>query len=368
MIDTQDDVRRMLADGVDRLLEREYGFEQRDAMRKAMATGQGLDKSVLWPRLEELGIFMLAADKDAVQDPASLGHMSVVAEAMGRGLAIEPALPAMLGARLAALAGTAGVLADGQLAVVAPSILHGRESGFGAEAMDGGWRLSGQEDVWLGGDAAQILLLSARDMQGVPHLFAMPADQPGVTCTPYQLFDGRGAANVALNSVETNPAYLVAQGEALADAFERIELEASLLNACDAVGAMRGANALTLEQLQTRHQFGRPIGAFQALQHRMVDMSLVLELADALVAQAMVAACNGPDAGGWRLACGALVRTALSSRQIAEETVQMHGGMGLTEEYPAAHYFARLTSFELLYPAEEWTERFARLAPLDKAA
>ncbi len=368
MTDMQDDVRRMLAEGVDRLLEREYGFEQREAMRRAMAAGQGLDASVLWPRLEELGIFALAADEDAARDAATLGHLSVVAEAMGRGLAIEPVLPAMLGARLAALAGAGDVLADGQMAVASPSILHGRESGFHAQAVDDGWRLSGQEELWLGGDAAQILLVQASDVEGTQRLFAVPADHPGVTRTPSQLFDGRGAAQVVFDRVEANAAALAVQGGALADALERIELEAGLLHACDAVGAMRAANALTLEQLQTRQQFGRPIGAFQALQHRMVDMSLVFELADALVEQAVAAACHGADSAAWRLACGALVRTALSARQIAEETVQMHGGMGLTEEYPASHYFARLTSFELLYPAEEWTERFARLAPLDEAA
>ncbi|RIV82633.1 hypothetical protein D2V17_15065 [Aurantiacibacter xanthus] len=368
MTDMQDDVRRMLAEGIGRLLEREYRFDQREAMRRAVAAGQGLEASVMWPHLEELGIFALAADEDGAQAPATLGHLSVVAEAMGRSLAIEPVVPALLGARLAALCGIGGVLADGQRSVAAPSLLYGSDSGFLAQAEDGGWRLSGHEDLWLGGNDAQIVLVQAADARGTLRLFAVAVDHPGVTVSPFQLFDGRGAADVALDGVVVRDAALVAEGDVLAAAIERIALEAGLLHACDAIGAMRAANTLTLEQLQTRQQFGRPIGAFQALQHRMVEMSLVFELADALVEQAVAASCHGANPAAWRLACGALVRTALSARQVAEETVQMHGGMGLTEEYPAAHCFARLTSFELLYPAEEWTERFSRLAPLEAAA
>ena len=220
-----------------------------------------------------------------------------------------------------------------------------------------GWRLKGHKAVVAGGDAADLLIVSAREEEETA-LFLVQADT--ATRRAYRCFDWTGAADFELDLLLPAEAKLGgdAGGEALARALD----EATALASADAVGAIRAANRLTFDYTRTRRQFGMPIGNFQVLQHRMVDMAIAEEMAGPIVAAA-VAACDFADAvGRARAVSAAKVRAGESARYVGQQGVQLHGGMGLTEEYPASHCFARLGLFERAHGChEDHLERFAAL-------
>jgi len=173
-------------------------------------------------------------------------------------------------------------------------------------------------------------------------LFLVPAEAVGRRA--YGCFDWTGAADLVLADVAVPAEAQLAVGEAaLAQALD----ESTALACADAVGAIRAANALTRDYARTRRQFGVPIASFQVLQHRMVDMAIAEEEAAAIVSAAVSACLLQPDADTRaRIVSAARVAVGDAAQFVARQCVQIHGGMGLTEEYPASHYFARLELFE----------------------
>ncbi|WP_296949811.1 acyl-CoA dehydrogenase family protein [uncultured Massilia sp.] len=357
---------RQLADAVRRWIGRDYGVEA----RRATIASDGGTSDAAWATMAELGLTALPLpaahggfDGDAVD-------MFVVMQELGRGLVVEPYFATMLGARCLALgmAGQDAPAAGALLERVAGGALklacafgerqsrHDMRDVATRAAPDGdGWVLTGTKTVVLHGAGAGVLLVSARtrgaqrDEDGIT-LFALPAGAPGVRTVAYRMLDGQRAADVALDGVRVDAAGVVGRvhaGWPVLDA--ALDHGAGMLCA-EAVGAMDALFAATLDYLKTRQQFGVPIGKFQALQHRMADMYIHLEQARSM---ALLAAMRLADpaiepAARRGAVSAAKYRVGQAARFVGQQAVQLHGGIGVTDELPAAHWFKRLSTIELI--------------------
>jgi alkylation response protein AidB-like acyl-CoA dehydrogenase len=224
-------------------------------------------------------------------------------------------------------------------------------------APDGaGWRLDGEKKVVLHGAQAGVLIVSARtagaqrDEDGIT-LFAVPADAAGVVMRDVRMLDGQRAADVLLRDVKVGAdAVIGAAGEGWSILEAAADHGAGLLCA-EALGAMDALFGATLDYLKTRQQFGVPIGKFQALQHRMADMYVHLEQARSMALLAAVRladdARTGNAAERRRAVAAAKYRVGQAARFVGQQAIQLHGGMGVTDELPASHYFRRLSTIEL---------------------
>jgi alkylation response protein AidB-like acyl-CoA dehydrogenase len=208
---------------------------------------------------------------------------------------------------------------------------------------------------------ADKLVVSARAGSGVG-LFLVDAAEPGVSMAPHVTLDSMRAADVELRDAAAIP---LGSGDDAMPAIEEACDYATALLCAEAVGAMKYANDTTLEYLKTRKQFGVPIGAFQALQHRMVDMVIDYEQARSMASLA----CARVDAEGdaverLRIVSAAKIKIADAARRVSQESVQLHGGMGMSDELKVSHTFRRLTAIAReLGDADHHLERFARFSP-----
>ena len=360
------------ADALRRWVGRDYDFEKR---RAVVRSESGTDDGA-WATLAELGMTALPVPEEHGGFGGNAVDMFVVMQELGRGLVVEPYLATMLGAEFLRLGGGHGELlaqvAGGELTLACA--LGERQSRHDlcdiatrAEAVDGGWRLEGEKKAVLHGGAAGVLIVSARtkggqrDAQGIS-LFALPADTPGLTVTGYRSLDGMRAADLRLDGVLAPPASLVGKaGEGAAILEAAADYGAALLCA-EALGAMQALFDATLDYLKTRQQFGVPIGKFQGLQHRMADMYIHLEQARSMALLAAVRLAEGGDAERRRAVSAAKYRVGQAARFIGQQAIQLHGGMGVTDELPASHYFKRLSMIELtLGDSDHHLARFASL-------
>jgi alkylation response protein AidB-like acyl-CoA dehydrogenase len=216
----------------------------------------------------------------------------------------------------------------------------------------GGYVLDGEKKVVIHGAQAGSLVVSARsgggqrDPDGIS-LFVVPVATAGVHVTGYRTLDGLRAADIRLNGVRLPASALVgAEGKGWEILDAALDYGAGLLCA-EALGAMEALFDATLEYLKTRQQFGVPIGKFQALQHRMADMVIHLEQARSMALLAAVKLGAGDAAERRRIVSAAKYRVGQAAKFIGQQAVQLHGGMGVTDELPAAHYFKRLSMIEL---------------------
>lgn len=372
--DTLNDIQSMLRDSLAKILERHYDFEARQAFRR-QAPGYSPEA---WSDYAALGLLSLGVDEADGGAGGDLTDLALVCTQMGEVMTLEPFIPTVVfGARLIASAGSeaqkdrwlSSVLA-GELKV---ALAHGeRESRYGAQVVrtvarreGDGFILDGEKRVSEGGDAAGLLvvsaLLSGEGEEARIALFLVEPDAVGVERRVYRAFDGQGAADVVFSKVRLSAdALLGGQPDGL-EALEKALDEAGVLQCADAVGAMRAANALTRDYVGVRKQFGATIGSFQVLQHRLVDMA-VAEAMAAAITGAAVSTIEAPPKARARAVSAAKVRVGESARMIGQQSVQLHGGMGLTEEYPASHYFARLGLFERRWgDADHHLKRFSML-------
>jgi len=357
------------ADALKRWIARDYGFEARRAIIHSDA---GVSDAA-WATLAELGMTALPVPEEQGGFAGSAVDMFVVMQELGRGLVVEPYFATVLGAEFLRLGGMHGGLlervAGGELKLACAlgerqSRHDLRDIATRAETDGDGYVLSGEKKVVLHGAQAGMLLVSARSSgeqrseEGIS-LFVVPVDAPGLRITGYRTLDGLRAADVVFDQVRVDAGALVGAagaGWSILDA--AADYGAGLLCA-EAVGAMEAIFEATLDYLKTRQQFGAPIGKFQALQHRMADMYIHLEQARSMALLAAVKlACA--DAGERRRAVSAAkYRVNLAARYIGQQAVQLHGGMGVTDELPAAHYFKRLATIELtLGDADHHLARF----------
>ncbi|MCP1626304.1 acyl-CoA dehydrogenase family protein [Pseudomonas nitroreducens] len=347
---------QMLQDTAARLVRDHYGFEQREANRREP---DGFSRA-FWAQLGELGLCAVPF-AEAHGGFAGQGvEVGLVCAELGRGLCLEPYLYSVVyaGGLLAQLANPAqGAellprVASGELqlalAVDEPQshyLLHDVHST--ASLTSGGWLLDGRKSVVFGGQSAGLILVSARtegeplDEAGIS-LFLVDPDSPGVRRRDYPTLDGRMACDLYLDQVFVPSAALLGtEGGALAPL--RYQQGRAIAAQCaEAVGSMEAACALTLDYLKTRQQFGSVIGKFQALQHRMVDLRIELDQAGSM---ALLAAClaDEPDSiERSRALAAAKYIVSRVARLIADESVQLHGGIGLTWEYQLSHHAKHL--------------------------
>jgi len=351
---------RLLRDSVARLLADHYGFDKR---RGYLAEPEGWSRS-LWAQYAELGLLGLPFAEDYGGFGGGPIDVMLVTEAFGRVLALEPYLATVV------LGGTALRLAGSEAQKVAllPQVAEGglilafahgeRQARYDlsdvlttARPKGSGWVLDGAKSVVLHGDSAQRLVVSARtsgerdDPNGIT-LFILDAAANGVARRAYLMRDGTRAAEISLSDVEVSSDEVLGEIGAAFPVIERIVEAGIAATAAEAVGAMEAMQAMTLEYLKTRQQFGRPIGDNQALQHRATEMLMELERGRSM---AMLAAMmvDEPDAAErTRNIAMAKVGVDQASKFVSQNAIQLHGGIGMTEEYAVGHYFRRCMAIE----------------------
>jgi pimeloyl-CoA dehydrogenase small subunit len=351
---------RLLRDSVERLLTDRYGFDKR---RSYLAETEGWSRE-LWAQYAELGLLGLPFPEDYGGFGGGPIEVMLVMEAFGRVLALEPYLATVvLGGTALRLAGS-----EGQKSAILPQIgegklilafAHGeRQARYDltdvlttAEPKGGGWVLDGAKSVVLHGDSAQRLIVSARtagerdDPDGIT-LFIVDAAANGVARRGYPMRDGTRAAEISLSGVEVGEEDVLGEVGAGFPVIERVVEAGIAATAAEAVGAMETMQAMTLEYLKTRTQFGRPIGQNQVLQHRATEMLMELERGRSM---AMLAAMmvEEPDAAdrAHNIAM-AKVGVGQASKFVSQNAIQLHGGIGMTEEYAVGHYFRRCMVIE----------------------
>jgi pimeloyl-CoA dehydrogenase small subunit len=368
---------RLLKESVDRLIADRYTFENR---KKYLAEPDGWSRE-LWSHYAELGLLGLPF-------PESLGgfgggpvEIMIVMEAFGRGLILEPFFATViLGGGLIQHLGS-----EARQAELIPQIAQGslklafahieRRSRWNladvttAARRDGSsWLLNGAKSVVLRGDVADAVLVTARsageqtDRHGIS-LFLIDANGPGLNCRSYPTQDGLRATEITLDNVRTE-IVLGEPGEALPP-IERAVDEAIAALCAEAVGLMTCTNELTLDYLKTRQQFGRPIGQFQTLQHRAVDMLTALEQARSMAMLATMMARETDATQRRRAICAAKAQIGRSGKHVGHEAIQLHGGIGMTMEYRVGHYFKRLILIDQIFgDADHHLAELARLGGL----
>ena len=358
---------QLLADSVRRFLAKDYTFEAR---RKIVSSEEGYSAAV-WSQLAEMGLTGLPFSPDHGGFGGGAVDLMGVMEAAGDAMLVEPYLPTIgLGAQFVARAGS-----DAQKKAILPAVVEGKlkmafahtEKGarYNLAKVDaqagksgGGWEITGEKFVVLGAPAAEKFVVSANAEKGLS-LFLVDAKSAKVK--PYVTLDEQRAGDVSFSKAPGE--LLGAEGGALPVIEEVIDFATALICA-EAVGAMKFACDTTLEYLKTRKQFGVPIGTFQALQHRMVDMYVSYEQAKSMACLAASKADGAADAKDRaRAISAAKIKIADNCRHISQEAIQLHGGMGMTEEMKVSHSFRRLTMIAQQFgDAEHHLARFAKLS------
>jgi pimeloyl-CoA dehydrogenase small subunit len=288
-------------------------------------------------------------------------------EAFGRALALEPYLETVVlgggflrhGGNEAQASELIPRIAAGELTLAfAHTERQSRFDLFDVETRarrDGtGFVLEGDKGVVLHGDSADKLIVTARtaggrrDRSGIG-LFLVDARAPGVSRRGYPTQDGLRAAEVSLASVRVGPEAVIGDPENGLPLIERIVDEAMAALSAEAIGCMGEMHALTVEYLKTRRQFGVAIGAFQALQHRAVDMFVALEQARSMAMFATMMAASEDAAERRKAVAAAKVQIGRSARFVGQQAIQLHGGVGMTMEFKVGHYFKRVTMIDTLF-------------------
>jgi alkylation response protein AidB-like acyl-CoA dehydrogenase len=369
----------LMKEAAERYLRDAYSF---DARRRILASDEGISR-VVWRRMGEFGWLGLPLSEAAGGMGGSPIDLMVLAEQMGRALVVEPWLAgALLAGRLVDRLGTA----EQRRRVLQPLIAGETFLAFAhleadarfdlagvrtiARRHGGGWVLDGAKTLALAAPLAESLVVSARTA-GVPtdadgiSLFLLRREAPGVSMRPYRSVDGHSAADLVFSSVAVPDDALLGNAGRALTAIETVVDEATVAMCAEAVGAMERANEITLEYLKTREQFGQKIGKFQALQHRMVDLFMEAELSRSIVIAATIKLDEGAD-DAKNMISAAKVRIGKAGKLVGTQGVQLHGGMGMTLEYPIGHYYRRLLAIETMFGNTAFHR--ARLVQASRAA
>jgi alkylation response protein AidB-like acyl-CoA dehydrogenase len=364
---------QLLEDTVRDFVAREYAFEKRRAI---LRSAEGFSREV-WRQFAELGLLGIGVPEQDGGLDAGPVPMMLVMNAIGAALVLEPFLAsAVVATTLLSSAGD-----DEHARDLLPAMAEGRaivalahrepaarydlaHVGTRARRHAGGFTLDGRKSVVTHAPAADTLIVSARvagggaDTDGLS-LFRVPVDAGGLVLESYTNVDGQRAADIELRGVELPANARIGPEGAAQTALERAH-DVGLAAVCaEAVGAMQVLLDTTAEYLRTRRQFGQPIGRFQALQHRAADMLIHCEQARSMSYLAALR-CLEPDRRERRRALSAAkVVIGRACRFVGQQAVQLHGGMGMTDELSVSHYFKRLTAIELEFgDAEHHLDRF----------
>ncbi|TSE31235.1 acyl-CoA dehydrogenase family protein [Tepidimonas taiwanensis] len=337
-----------LRDAVQRWADKGYDVER----RRAIIDAGGFDEGA-WRELVELGLTGLTVPE--VHGGAGLGAVEamVVMEALGHGLVLEPLAHSFIASAVLQRHADAALqqawlprLASGARLVLAHVERRSRHRldvcDTAATAVGDGWRVRGRKVVVPAGDRADAWLVPAR-VDGTLAMLLVEAGAPGVSASGYPTQDGSRAADVVFDDA---PARLVTRDGEAALAWA-VDVGIALV-AAQAVGVMDRAFGLTRDYLQTRRQFGVPIGSFQALRHRLADMKMALELARSMSYYATLK-LGEPEAVRRAALARAKVQLGQSMRFVGQQAVQLHGGIGVTDECLISHCFKTLTQLELTF-------------------
>jgi pimeloyl-CoA dehydrogenase small subunit len=354
------DEQKMLKEGVERLINQRYQFEDR---KKYLKEEPGYSKA-MWAQYADMGLLGLPFEERYGGSGGGAVETMIVMEAFGRGLILEPYLATVvLGGGAVRLAGN-----EAQRAAILPRIADGSlrlafahsepESRYDladvsctARRDADGWLIDGAKSFVAHGDRADKLIVSARiagdrsSREGIA-LFLVDPQAAGVSIRGYPTQDGLRAAGIRLAGVKVGSSDALGDPGKAAAVIERVVDGALAAMAAEAVGAMSAAHEITLDYLKTRKQFGVAIGSFQALQHRAVDLFVQLEQARSMAYFATMSVDDPDPAERAKAISAATVQIRKSGKFIGQQCIQLHGGIGMTLEYKIGHYFKRFTAME----------------------
>jgi len=367
---THDEEWRILAETIRRFIADRYTIETRNRF----AYGAGWNPE-LWAEFCRLGIVGALFGEPIGGFGGRASDIALVFEELGRGVVVEPFLGVLMGGRaLAASSEHYGLLQSVVAGDVIAALAHDElSSGYAdmdldtvAERHGDGWRLNGAKLVVSHAEAAGILLISARTEPGDSiSLFAVPGDAAGLSIRGYPNIDGGRSGNITLTDVDVAGSALVGD-EGAGAAIVREAQAAGLLALCaEALGIMTVMKDATLDYLRTRIQFDVPIGKFQALQHRMAVVLVEIEQARSAVINAVAAFPADPRVRD-RALSAAKVTVGRTGTLVAEEAIQLHGGVGMTWELALSHQAKRLIMIDHQLGDED--HHLRRFIVLGKAA
>jgi alkylation response protein AidB-like acyl-CoA dehydrogenase len=327
----------------------------------------------LWHEMARLGWAGIVVPEQHGGSGLGYSHLMVVMEELGRGLMPEPMIPTVLGSAALMLGGSGA-----QRSALLPAVAKGetllavgyqepasrfdpRRVATRAEKRSGGWTLRGEKHQVLGGPTADSIIVSARtaggeaDASGVT-LFLVEAGARGVSSRRQWLVDGRPSTIVRLDGVEVDPAAVVGEVDHGADVLEPALDRATAALSAEMLGSMVAAFEMTLEFLKTRKQFGALIGTFQALKHRAAMVYTETELSRSAV-MAACGALDTEDARARELVSLAKARLSDAFVLTANEAVQMHGGIGMTDEHDVGFFLKRARAAEMTFGDAAWHRR-----------
>jgi pimeloyl-CoA dehydrogenase small subunit len=357
------DEQSMLKDSIERFVQNDYDFDTR---RKVTALEEGFSRDN-WKQFAELGWLAVPFSEEDGGFGGGAVELMLVMEQIGRGLVVEPYLcSVVLAGGLLKHAGS-----DAQKASHLAAIIDGSKLGAfafaepqgrfnladlvcTAQADGDGYVLQGHKSVVLGGPSADFFIVSARtsgaqrDADGVS-LFLVDADAAGLSRRDYPTVDALRASELMLDKVRVGADALIGTAGKALPIIEQVIDEATLAVGCEAVGAMEVLYKATVEYSKQRVQFGQPIGKFQVLQHRMVDMFMEYEQSKSLMYMAAMRLDEGYGTEAKKAVSAFKVQVGKSGRFVGQQAVQLHGGMGMTEELNIGHYFKRLTMIDTLF-------------------
>lgn len=346
---------QLLQDSVRRYVDKAYGFEARTAQVREGKYGS----NARWDTFAENGWLMAALPEAFGGLGGSVIDTAIIAQELGRGLVLEPYLGcAVLAAQTLAAGGTdeqrerlLPQLADGSLRI---ALAYSEPETRGmpgpvslrAEKQDGRYVLQGRKSLVLGAVGADAFIVSAQEAGAHDiTLLLVDAGSAGLKRQALPLHDGTWVEELTFDGVQVSAENALAGGLAAL----RAGLEHGIVALCaELIGAMEKTIDITAEYLKTRQQFGVPIGSFQALQHRIADMAAEMELARSMLHAALASVLNDSDANRQKTLSEAKMLVCRAAKFVCGQGIQLHGGIGMTEEYSVGHYFKRAIVADLL--------------------
>ncbi len=353
----------LLQDSVQRFISNSYTFEER---QKLIQTEEGFNREN-WSMFAELGWLGLPfSEEDGGYGGTPIETM-IMLEEFGKGLVVEPFVSTIvLAGRIIADGGTqemkeavlAKIIAGSKLAALAFVEPQARFNlaDVTTTATDGGagFVINGFKGVVIGGPSADLLVVPARtggeqkDESGIS-IFLLDANAKGVSRRDYPTVDGLRASEITFDNVSVDKGAVIGEIGGGYSLLQKCIDHAILAVGAEAVGAMEALYKTTVEYCKVREQFGQPIGKFQVLQHRMVDMFIEHEQSKSLLYMAAMRLDEGYGAAARKAVSALKVQVGKGGKFVGQNAVQLHGGMGMTDELNVGHYFKRLTTIETLF-------------------
>ena len=353
----------LLQDSVQRFVQNSYEFEAR---QKLIKTEEGFSRDN-WSSFAELGWLALPFAEESGGFGGTAVETMIVMEEFGKGLVVEPYITTviMAGSIIEDGGSTAqkeGVLADmmagtrlAAVAYVEPQARFNLADVTTTATRSGdGYTINGFKGVVLGGPSADVLVVPARtsgdqrDAGGIT-LFLVDSSANGISRRDYPTIDGGRASEITFDNVEVSAGDVLGEMDAGLALLE-VGINNGILAVCaEAVGAMEVLYKTTVEYCKTREQFGQPIGKFQVLQHRMVDMFMEHEQAKSLLYMAAIRMSEDDELEARKAISALKVQVGKGGRFVGQNAIQLHGGMGMTDELNVGHYFKRITAVEILF-------------------